>query len=42
MEPEAAENADDCLARLRVERIDETGDEELHCRHKSIVIRFLW
>lgn len=37
---EAAENADDRLARLRVERVDEAGDEELHCRHKSIVIRF--
>jgi len=39
-EAEAAENADNCLTSLRVERIDETGDEKLHSRHKSIVIRF--
>src|SRR5688572_10528424 len=37
---QAAENTDDCLACLWIEGIDEAGDEELHCRHKSIVIRF--
>ena len=37
-EAEAAENADDSLTSLRVERIDETGDEELYGRHESIVI----
>jgi hypothetical protein len=25
---------------LRVERIDQAGDEKLHGRHESIVIRF--
>ena len=38
----AAENTDDGLASFRVERIDQTGDEELHGRHESIVIRFLF
>src|SRR5512138_2822741 len=36
---EAAENADDGLSRLRVERIDKTGDEKLHDRHASILTR---
>ena len=35
---EAAQNADDGLPCLRVERIDETRDEELDGRHDSIVI----
>jgi hypothetical protein len=34
---EAAEDADDGLARFRVERIDEAGDEELHSGHESIL-----
>jgi len=37
---EAAENADDGFTSFRVERIDQTGDEELHGRHESIVICF--
>ena len=34
---EAAENADDCLASLRVERIDETCHEELDASHTLIL-----
>lgn len=40
VQSQAAKNADDGLARLRVEGIDETGNEELHIVHNSIVIRF--
>ena len=36
---EAVENVHDGLTSLRVERIDETGDEELNVSHVSIVIR---
>lgn len=36
----AAENADDGFTGFRVERVDQTRDEELHGRHESIVIRF--
>ncbi len=36
---EAAENVHDCLTRLRVEGIDETGHEELHGCHESILIQ---
>jgi hypothetical protein len=32
------QNTDDRLTRFRVERIDETGDEELHGRHNFILI----
>ena len=39
-ETHAAENAEDRLPRLRVKRIDQTGDEKLHSWHESIVIRF--
>ena len=40
---EAAENIHDCLAGLRVERIDETGNEELDGCHKSILIHLnIW
>lgn len=35
---EAVENVRDGFTRLRVERIDETGDEKLNVRHVSIVI----
>ena len=35
---EAAENVYDGLTSFRVERIDQTGNEELHGRHKFIVI----
>ena len=35
---EAAENVHDGFTSLRVERIDETGDEKLNMRHESIVI----
>ena len=37
---EAAENIHDRLACLRVERIDEAGDEKLDAGHETIVIRF--
>ena len=37
---EAGENIHNGLTRLRVERIDETGDEELYVSHKPIVILF--
>lgn len=33
-----AENAEDGFTSFRVERIDQTGDKELHGRHESIVI----
>jgi hypothetical protein len=36
---EAVENIHDCLPSLRVERIDEAGDEKLDVRHESIVTR---
>jgi len=32
------ENVHDGFTSLRVERIDETGDEKLNASHKSIVI----
>ena len=35
---EAVENVHDGLTSLRVERIDETGDEKLDVSHESIVI----
>lgn len=35
---EAVENVHDGFTRLRVERIDETGDEQLNVSHESIVI----
>ena len=35
---EAAENVHDGFTSLRVERIDEAGDEKLNGRHASIVI----
>jgi hypothetical protein len=35
---QAAENADNGFTSFRVERIDQTGDEELHGRHELIVI----
>jgi hypothetical protein len=35
---EAAENVYNRLTSLRVERIDKTRDEKLHCGHESIVI----
>ena len=35
---EAAENVHDGFTSLRVERIDETGDEKLNMSHESIVI----
>jgi len=35
---EAVENVHDGFTSLRVERIDETGDEKLNMRHESIVI----
>jgi hypothetical protein len=38
-EAEAAENLNDGLTRLRVERVDEAGDEELDCDHFRIVTR---
>ena len=37
---EAVENVYDGFTSLRVERIDETGDEKLDVSHKIIVIRF--
>jgi len=37
---EAVENVHDCLTSLRVERIDEAGDEELNVSHELIVIRY--
>ena len=39
VDAEAAENVHDGLTSLRVERIDETGDEELDSCHESILIR---
>jgi hypothetical protein len=33
----AAQNVHDRLTRLRVERIDQAGDEQLDCGHISIV-----
>jgi hypothetical protein len=38
---EVVENVHDRLASFRVERIDETGDEELDCCHAFIVIRYI-
>lgn len=35
---EAVENVHDGFTSLRVERIDETGDEKLNMRHMSILI----
>ena len=35
---EAVENVHDGFTSLRVERIDETGDEKLDVSHESIVI----
>ena len=35
---EAVENVHDGFTSLRVERIDETGDEKLNMRHASILI----
>jgi len=35
---EAVENVHDRLTRLREERINETGDEELDCNHDFILI----
>jgi hypothetical protein len=34
---ETMENVHDCFTRLREERIDKTGNEELDCGHKTIV-----
>ena len=39
-EAETAENTDNGLTRLRVERIDQASDEKLHRCHESIVIGF--
>jgi hypothetical protein len=38
---QALQNADDGLSSFGVERIDQTGDEELYGWHTPIVIPFL-